>query len=52
MIDWLKKYIPYLTITGVGLMLMYRGDYGIGAGIALAGNAGYYYGIDKKILKH
>lgn len=52
MIDWLKKYIPYIVITGMGLILMNRGDYGIGTGIVVAGNTGYYYGIDKENLKH
>lgn len=52
MIDWLKKYGPYIIIIGIGFWRISEGDYGIGAGISIGGSVGYYYGIDKKILKH
>ncbi len=52
MIDWLKKYIPYIIIVAIGLMLIYRGEYGTGLALGIGGCLGYYHGIDKKILKH
>lgn len=52
MIDFIKKYIPYVIIICIGLVLINRREYGIGGGLGIGGCFGYYHWIDKKVIKH
>lgn len=50
--EFIKKYIPYIIIVVIGLLLIKKREYGIGLAVGIGGCFGYYHGIDKHILKH